>query len=135
MSVRDVVYALCDGAENVGLLSVLEPFGSSIRVKVPLSQRFCSKSIEGMMLSVRSVNGLMRAGANTIEKLVDVIMSEEGLEKVRNLGKKSVAEIKTALLLGAYGELDDSEKRQFWHDFLEENGLDKGLNNGGNNNA
>lgn len=53
-------------------------------------------SIDDLDLSVRSNNCLRRAGINTIEELCQ--KSEEDMMKVRNLGKKSLDEIKKKLL-------------------------------------
>ena len=57
----------------------------------------------------------------TIRELTDLIMCDAGLDKVRNLGKKSISEIKTKLLNLAYQELDDKERLMFWHKFVELN--------------
>ena len=46
-------------------------------------------------LSVRSYNCLKRAGINTVDELIR--KTEEDMMKVRNLGKKSLAEIKEKL--------------------------------------
>ena len=52
-------------------------------------------TIEELELSVRSSNCLKRAGINTVEELTE--KSEEDLMKVRNLGRKSLQEIKERL--------------------------------------
>ena len=49
-------------------------------------------TIEELELSVRSSNCLKRAGINTVEELIQ--KTEDDLMKVRNLGKKSLQEIK-----------------------------------------
>jgi len=59
--------------------------------------------IEDLDLSVRSFNCLKRAGINTVEELID--RTEEDMLKVRNLGKKSLSEVKSKL-----AELDLSLK-------------------------
>ena len=51
--------------------------------------------IEDLDLSVRSYNCLKRAGINTVEELTQ--KSEEDMMKVRNLGKKSLKEVKQKL--------------------------------------
>ena len=51
--------------------------------------------IEGLELSVRSYNCLKRAGIDTVEELIK--KTEEDMMKVRNLGKKSLAEVKAKL--------------------------------------
>ena len=52
-------------------------------------------SIDDLDLSVRSNNCLRRAGINTVEDLTQ--KSEEDMMKVRNLGKKSLDEVKKKL--------------------------------------
>ena len=51
--------------------------------------------IEDLDLSVRSYNCLKRAGINTVEELTQ--KTEEDMMKVRNLGKKSLKEVKAKL--------------------------------------
>ena len=51
--------------------------------------------IEDLDLSVRSYNCLKRAGINTVNELTK--KSEEDMMKVRNLGKKSLKEVKQKL--------------------------------------
>ena len=52
-------------------------------------------TIEELELSVRSFNCLKRAAINTVEELTH--RSEEDMMKVRNLGKKSLDEVKHKL--------------------------------------
>ena len=52
-------------------------------------------SIDELELSVRSSNCLKRTSINTVEELIS--RSEEDMSKVRNLGKKSLNEIKKKL--------------------------------------
>ena len=52
-------------------------------------------SIEDLDLSVRSYNCLKRAGINTVEDLAN--KAEEEMMKVRNLGRKSLDEVKQKL--------------------------------------
>ncbi len=51
--------------------------------------------IEELDLSVRSYNCLKRAGINTVDDLIR--RTEEDMMKVRNLGKKSLQEVKEKL--------------------------------------
>lgn len=55
-----------------------------------------SRPIEDLELSVRSFNCLKRAGIDTIGQLAD--RTEEDMMKVRNLGRKSLDEVKQKLL-------------------------------------
>ena len=118
---NDKITALIENAEETGIITVLATFGNSIKVSIPLSEKFCDRSIDSMDLSVRASNGLKRIGAMTIRELTDKIMDESGLETVRNLGRKSISEIKTKLLNLAYIELTDREKQVFWKKFIEQN--------------
>lgn len=57
--------------------------------------RLLEMTVEELDLSVRSYNCLKRAGINTVEELIR--RTEEDMMKVRNLGKKSLAEVKEKL--------------------------------------
>jgi DNA-directed RNA polymerase subunit alpha len=52
-------------------------------------------TIEELDLSVRSYNCLKRAGINTLQELTD--KSEADMMRVRNLGRKSLEEVKNKL--------------------------------------
>ena len=58
-------------------------------------EKVLEMSIEELELSVRSSNCLRRADIHTVEQLID--KTEEDMAKVRNLGKKSLNEIKRRL--------------------------------------
>lgn len=59
-------------------------------------EKVLEMTIEELDLSVRSYNCLKRAGINTVEELAS--KSEEDMMKVRNLGKKSLEEVKHKLI-------------------------------------
>lgn len=59
-------------------------------------ERVLEMSIEDLELSVRSFNCLKRAGISTVEDLTN--KSEAEMMKVRNLGKKSLKEVKDKLI-------------------------------------
>ncbi|EUJ40804.1 DNA-directed RNA polymerase subunit alpha [Brochothrix campestris] len=58
-------------------------------------EKVLEMTIEELDLSVRSYNCLKRAGINTVQELAD--KSEEDMMKVRNLGRKSLEEVKVKL--------------------------------------
>ncbi len=58
-------------------------------------EKVLEMTIEELELSVRSFNCLKRAGINTVEELTH--KTEEDMMKVRNLGKKSLDEVKNKL--------------------------------------
>ena len=59
-------------------------------------EKVLEMTIEELDLSVRSYNCLKRAGINTVEELAG--KSEDDMMKVRNLGKKSLEEVKKKLI-------------------------------------
>lgn len=128
---NEYVFTLFESAQAFGPIFTLTPFGNDIKVSIPLTRTFCDRSVDELDLSVRSLNGLKRCGAMTVRELTDIIMSDGGISKVRNLGKKSISEIKTKLLALAYNDLDDKERLAFWHKFVELNAeLISNLNGG-----
>ncbi len=58
-------------------------------------EKVLEMTIEELDLSVRSYNCLKRAGINTVQELSN--KSEEDMMKVRNLGRKSLEEVKAKL--------------------------------------
>lgn len=89
-------------------------------VNIPLSASLMRANIDELSLSVRSRNGLMRAGLDTVGKVVSAIMSEKGLNSIRNLGRISIGEIKLAILSEAYSKLSPSAQEAFWVDYISE---------------
>lgn len=59
---------------------------------VPTVNKFNDMTIEELDLSVRSYNCLKRANIQTVQELI--LKTEEDLSKVRNMGKKSIKEVK-----------------------------------------
>lgn len=58
-------------------------------------EKMLEMTIEELDLSVRSYNCLKRAGINSVQELTD--RSEADMMKVRNLGRKSLEEVKVKL--------------------------------------
>lgn len=69
--------------------------GVQSSVQEPVQSTLPDRSVGDLDLSVRSYNCLMRAGIHTIRELTE--KTEEDMIKVRNLGKKSLKEIKDHL--------------------------------------
>ena len=114
---------LCAASEKLGLIPVLSMFGNGLHFRIPMTQALWDTSIDELNLTVRSRNGLMRAGADSIGKVAELIMNDDGLSKVRNLGRKSIAEIKTAILAEGYNQLDCTARFVFWQDFIDSNNI------------
>lgn len=114
---------LREAADRQGILTVVEQNGRELAVEIPLDREFLAVPLSELNLSVRAYNGLMRAKIDTIDKLSETIMSEGGLQGIRNLGKTSIYEIKTVLLSESYNRLSDGMKTEFWGRVAEVNGL------------
>ena len=109
---------LSDQAAKEGVLQTLKSIGVH-EALVPYNSRFDSLSIDELNLTVRSSNGLKRAGALTYAKLRDLLALENGLLNVRNIGQKSVKEIKQVFFEDCYTRLFPCEKAQYWQEILD----------------
>lgn len=87
-------------SSHLSLLVELSPFAQRVDVmaegQVEPNISLHNMPIEDLELSVRSYNCLKRAGIQTVEELTQ--KTEEEMMKVRNLGKKSLKEVKEVLL-------------------------------------
>ena len=101
-------------AEEAGVAAVLKSLGGQSRVRLPMSADFLALPVDDLPLSVRSRNALMRSDLTTVGKLVNYIKGNDSMSNIRNLGKKSIHEVKTVLTEAAYSQLTDSEKLAFW---------------------
>ena len=79
----------------VGLTEVASEAEIMVEKEDEDRSRILEMPVEELDLSVRSYNCLKRAGIDTVEQLVK--KTEEDMMKVRNLGKKSLAEVKARL--------------------------------------
>ena len=80
-----------------GLPDEIEEDEESTFIEEPVDEtgKILEMTIEDLDLSVRSFNCLKRAGINTVADLVE--KSEDEMMKVRNLGRKSLDEVKKKL--------------------------------------
>lgn len=108
-------------SERYGVMQAVDQFAAEIQVEIPLYEDFLAQPIDELNLSVRAYNGLMRANIATVKKLVTALTEDCGLERIRNLGKKSISEIKRALLTESYARLTEAQKDSFWQYVLERN--------------
>ncbi|NMB45319.1 MAG: DNA-directed RNA polymerase subunit alpha [Firmicutes bacterium] len=85
--------------EHLRLFLELTDTGDELEIMVEKEEeekdRVLEMAIEELDLSVRSYNCLKRAGVNTVEELTR--KTEEDMMKIRNLGKKSLQEVKEKL--------------------------------------
>lgn len=127
MSNKNYPKILCEAAEEYSVSAVLSLFGNNLRVRIPMDAEFQAVSVEELDLSARAKNGMMRSQAVNVGKVADLIMDEKdgkkAIEDIKNLGKKSIAEIKTTLLEEGYARLTDDERIAFWKAFIEDNDI------------
>lgn len=96
--------------------TVCYQFFATGKAIVPYRSKMSDTPIDEMCLSVRSSNGLMRAGANTFGKVKEIMERENGLRTIRNLGVKSEKEIKLCFFNSCYLLLNEYEKAEWWQE-------------------
>lgn len=79
----------------IGLTDCADSMEIMVEKEENQKEKALEMTIEELELSVRSFNCLKRAAINTVEELT--FKSEEDMMKVRNLGKKSLDEVKAKL--------------------------------------
>ena len=117
-NISEQALSLRDQAEKLGVLTVLHQLNLH-NALVPYSTRLDELSIDEMNLSVRSSNGLKRANIHTFGTLMAVLTIENGLLSIRNIGQKSIKEIKHLFFVECYCRLLPYEKAQYWQSILE----------------
>ena len=121
MKKDEVVKKLLTSANENGLIPTLYGvFGKCVKVSIPFSRKACEMSIDDIDFSPRANNSLKRAGVFTIGEIIDLI-ADDGLLRIRNLGKKTQNEIKTRVLAFGYERLTENEKKYFFYDVVEKN--------------
>ena len=117
-NVTERAISLRDQSDRIGILATLQKMGVYEAI-VPYSTRLAELSIDEMNLTVRSSNGLKRANIHTFSNLKDVLGTENGLSHIRNIGTKSIKEIKQFFFEECYARLLPYEKAQYWQEVLD----------------
>jgi DNA-directed RNA polymerase alpha subunit len=121
MKKDEVVNELLRSANENGLIETLHSvFGKGIKVSIAYSRKACETSIDDVDFSPRANNSLKRSGVFTMGAIIDLI-TDGGLLRIRNLGKKTENEIKTKVLTFGYDLLSEREKLRFFYDLVERN--------------
>jgi len=118
INVTERAISLREQADKLGILATLHKLGIHEAI-VPYSSRLAELSIDEMNLTVRSSNGLKRAGVHTFGQLHDRLGLENGLINIRNIGQKSMKEIKQLFFEECYTRLLPYEKAQYWQEVLD----------------
>ena len=118
VNVTDRAIALREQADKIGIIGMLQKLGVHKAI-VPYSNRLAELSIDEMNLTVRSSNGLKRANIHTFSQLYERMQMENGLINIRNIGQKSLKEIKQLFFLECYARLLPYERAKHWQDVLD----------------
>ena len=118
VNVSEEAIRLRDAARQDVYLFLQETFPGK-QIPVPFRERMSELPIDEMNLSVRSSNALMRANARTFGRVKEIIMMEDGLKKIRNLGVKSEKEIVRNFFSACYYQLTPAEQAVFWQRVID----------------
>ena len=118
MNRQELHSALVMSEQTDGFVKTLHRyFGSDFKVRIAFSRSVCDMNIDDLQLSVRSMNALKRQHIFTVEQVIDAIANHE-LIRIRNLGKKSLNEIKTTILDLGFQQLSANERLRFFEDLI-----------------
>ena len=117
-NISDRAVTLRDQAEKAGILATLRQIAVHEAI-VPYSGRLAELSIDEMNLTVRSSNGLKRANIHTFGQLKERLEIENGLINIRNIGQKSLREIKQLFFEECYNRMLPYERARYWQDVLD----------------
>ena len=121
MNENAIVEELHGAIEDHGLMNTLcAVFGKGCKIELGFTQKLCDTEVKDLDLSVRSYNALMRAGCHTVGQAITAI-NEDKLMSVRNLGIKSVAEIRRFILEYGYMQASERRKKEFLHNLVKLN--------------
>ena len=118
VNVTNRAIALREQADKTGVLETLHELDIHEAI-VPYCTRLAELSIDEMNLTVRSSNGLKRVNIHTFSQLYDRMQTEHGLINIRNIGQKSLKEIKQLFFEECYQRLLPYEKAHYWQEVLD----------------
>lgn len=118
---KGMLKELSDAVERKGLVNaVYEFFGIRARINLKFTEKVCNALIEELDLSVRGYNVLKRNGMNTVGEVIDAI-NEKRMISLRNLGEKTLREIKTKIVNFGYTAMSEGEKKTFLSEVIRMN--------------
>lgn len=117
-NITDQAVSIRDQADKIGVLAMLRQLGVH-NALIPYTARLAELNIDELNLTVRSSNGLKRANIHTFGSLKEILAVENGLLNIRNIGQKSVKEIKQLFFEECYIRLLPYERAQYWQELLD----------------
>lgn len=121
MNSQELLSALVLSEQKIGLVRTLHCFyGSNVTVSISCPPEEWGTGIDELCFSVRSQNALKRASVFTVGEVIGVLNRNQ-IEKIRNLGRKSVSEIKTRILQFGFDRLSDDGKIRFFQSLIQLN--------------
>ena len=121
MNENAIVEELYGAVIEHGLMNTIcAVFGKGCKIEMGYTKELCDTQVKDLDLTVRSYNALMRAGCNTVGETITAI-NEMDLLKFRNLGVKSVAEIRELILEYGYANLSERKKKEFLRNLVRLN--------------
>ena len=118
---KQTIEEIYNSIEALGLIPTINKmFGKGAKLQIPYSESACNTEITALNLSVRSTNCLMRAGIKTVEQVIEAIQ-DNSLLRIRNLGYKSLAEIRAAICQFGYTQLSEKARKHFIENLIELN--------------
>lgn len=121
MNKQEMIFAMMFSEQQEGIIATLyRYYESRFKTRIAFSQAACDLHIDDLQLSVRSNNALKRQGIFTMGQVIDAIANDE-LVRIRNLGRKSINEIKTTVLEMGFRHLSDQERYRFFENMIDLN--------------
>ena len=122
MEKNAIVEELYEEIDSHGVMNTLcAVFGTGCQIELGFTQKLCDAEVKELEnLSVRSYNALMRAGCQTIGQAITAI-NENKLPAVRNLGVKSIVEIRKLVLEYGYAQASERRKKEFLYNIVRIN--------------
>ena len=110
---KQVAKELFDAVQQYGLIRVIRRvLGVKAKLRIGFTKDVLRAPIEELTLSVRGFNVLKRNNLHTIGDVIDAIQHNE-LITLRNLGAKTIRDIKTKIVIFGYDALSDEDKKAF----------------------
>lgn len=118
---KDILDTLFESTKVNGFVETLHAvFGKNMKVSIPLTKTVCNTPLEMLELGTRADNALRRGRVFSIGELADLLASDD-IAKARNIGKKTISEIKTKLLVYTYDQMNTADQKAFLWDLVQKN--------------